>query len=210
MAKMTLIGFYNYMQKDDSDLFLNLSLPDGIDKETVINTILLRGSEFEVIYSNPYFLRDSITTWSKKWYWTFNRWLKAINTDYNPLENYDRMEEWSDGNTYSDNSNGSATGNASSSSNTSSENTTSAFNSDQYQPRDKNTATLGNSSNNFSSSNEAKNGSNSSTHKGRVHGNIGVMTSSQMLENDFRVVGSISLYDAIADVFLREYVIPLY
>ena len=95
-AKITTVGFYQYMNAYNNDLFGLLNLPPGIDKDTLINNILLRGGEFEVIYSNPDFYKSAIGLWSNKHYRTFEKWINALNIDYNPLENYDRMEEWSD------------------------------------------------------------------------------------------------------------------
>ena len=98
-AKITTVGFYQYMNAYNNDLFGLLNLPAGIDKDTLINNILLRGGEFEVVYSNPDFYKSAIGLWSNKHYRTFEKWINALNIDYNPLENYDRMEEWSDAGT---------------------------------------------------------------------------------------------------------------
>ena len=95
-AKITTVGFYQYMKAYNNDLFGLLNLPPGIDKDTLINNILLRGGEFEVVYSNPDFYKSAIGLWSNKHYRTFEKWINALDIDYNPLENYDRMEEWSD------------------------------------------------------------------------------------------------------------------
>lgn len=95
-AKITTVGFYQYMNAYNNDLFGLLNLPPGIDKDTLVNNILLRGGEFEVVYSNPEFYKSAIGLWSNKHYRTFEKWINALNIDYNPLENYDRMEEWSD------------------------------------------------------------------------------------------------------------------
>ena len=95
-AKITTVGFYQYMNAYNNDLFGLLNLPAGIDKDTLINNILLRGGEFEVVYSNPDFYKSAIGLWSNKHYRTFEKWINALNIDYNPLENYDRMEEWTD------------------------------------------------------------------------------------------------------------------
>ena len=95
-AKITTVGFYQYMNAYNNDLFGLLNLPPGIDKDTLINNILLRGGEFEVVYSNPDFYKSAIGLWSNKHYRTFEKWINALNIDYNPLENYDRMEEWTD------------------------------------------------------------------------------------------------------------------
>ena len=54
----------------------------------------LYGSEFEVLYANPQYMQSMIGIWSNKWYHTFERWIKALDIDYDPLENYDRREEW--------------------------------------------------------------------------------------------------------------------
>ena len=95
-AKITTVGFYQYMNAYNNDLFGSLNLPPGIDKDTLVNNIMLRGGEFEVVYSNPDFYKSAIGLWSNKHYRTFEKWINALNIDYNPLENYDRMEEWSD------------------------------------------------------------------------------------------------------------------
>lgn len=97
-AKITLFTFAKYMQQHDDDLFVNLYVPDGINKDTLTENILLRGGEFEVIYSDPTFMQYAIGTWSKKWYRTMDKWLQALALDYNPLENYDRYENIQDKN----------------------------------------------------------------------------------------------------------------
>ena len=95
-AKITLFTFAKYMTQHDDDLFSNLSLPEGIIKDTLVENILLRGGEFEVLYSDPRFMQYAIGTWSKKWYRTMQKWLEALAIDYNPLENYDRYESIQD------------------------------------------------------------------------------------------------------------------
>lgn len=95
-AKITLIGFHNYMLKNNDNLFKNLIIPETLDKETLINNILLRGGEFESLYGNPYFIQNSIGVWSKKWQRTFEKWVKALSIEYDPLYNYDRTEEYTD------------------------------------------------------------------------------------------------------------------
>ena len=95
-AKITLFGMYKWMQDSEDDLFFNLSLPPLMDKSTLVNTILAKGAEFEVLHGNPEFIKDMIGIWSSRWYSTLDRWSKALSIEYNPLENYDRREEWTD------------------------------------------------------------------------------------------------------------------
>lgn len=94
-AKITLIGLENYLNPDHS-VFENMSLPDGIDKDILIGTILLRCQEFELLYTDPDFMIAAVNIWSRKNYWTFDKWIKLINKSYDPLFNKDYFEEWTD------------------------------------------------------------------------------------------------------------------
>lgn len=276
-AKITLIGFYNYMLSVNDDLFKNLHTPDGISKDLLVNNILLKGGDFEVLYAEPYFYQNMIGIWSDKWQRTMEKWINALSIDYNPLENYDRMEDWTDdasrianeqkAETASNASNASALNSINNSSNSSEEHTNntfndelssktesaitedslinerSAFDSSSYQPHDKETktnltgttgdvqtvASLNDEghSNNETEGNQTSISQNtingdesrttdsnaidnsSSTHSGRMHGNIGVTTSQQMLEAELEV-SRFNLYDEITDLFLSELCIYLY
>ena len=96
LAKITLYGMTRWMENEEDDLFEYLSLPTGMDKDTLIDVIMLRGAEFGVLYADPYFMQTMIGIWSEKHQHTFERWVKALSIDYNPLENYDRFEDWTD------------------------------------------------------------------------------------------------------------------
>ena len=161
-AKITTVGFYQYMNAYNNDWFGLLNLPPGIDKDTLVNNIMLRGGEFEVVYSNPDFYKSAIGLWSNKHYRTFEKWINALNIDYNPLENYDRMEEWSDAGsrtntgTVSDSGERKNTGkqstettvndNFTESGNSTSSDEISAYNSNSFQNDKKNTTNSSNSS----------------------------------------------------------------
>lgn len=95
-AKITLWGMYNYLQQNEDDLFTNLNLPADMDANTFIGTVMQKGAEFEVLYADPEWFKSFIGVWSDKYYAMFERQLRALLTEYNPLENYDRREEWSD------------------------------------------------------------------------------------------------------------------
>ena len=161
-AKITTVGFYQYMNAYKYDLFGLLILPPGIDKDTLVNNIMLRGGEFEVVYSNPDFYKSAIGLWSNKHYRTFEKWINALNIDYNPLENYDRMEEWSDSgsrtntgtvsdsgitkNTGTQSTESSGKDNFKGSGNSTSSDEISAYNSNSFQNDKKNTTNSSNSS----------------------------------------------------------------
>lgn len=92
----TLWGFEHYYNKRGESLFDNISLPDGIDKEVLVNTIMLESSELEMMYSNGDFLKVAIQNWFYRKYPMIERFINAINLEYNPIENYKRVETWKD------------------------------------------------------------------------------------------------------------------
>ena len=203
-ATLTLIGLNNFLDTRNIDLFEKLSFPDGIDKETAIQNILLMCDEKELLYPNPDFMIEAIGLWSKKWNRTFTKWINALNIEYNPLENYDRQESWSDS-TSSSESNSASASDSSYGSN-SMLNDVSAFNSD-YLRND--SASKNDARNNASSSSQANNlKAELSKHEGRVHGNIGVTTSQQMLQAEIDI-DRFNIYDEIAIIFMREFVLAL-
>lgn len=244
-SKLTLIGLYNFYESKNKDLFEKLTFPEGIDRDTVISNILLRGGEFEVIYSDPEFIYNSCSVFTIKWKRTFEKWLNALNTEYDPLYNYDRHEEWTDTGTESKNGSTSDTESRSDSMNTSitrnrsvtdtttntgsetNENKKSAFDSSDYSPYTKDEISSTNSTTGSTTTSDTDNGTDTNngktersgstsenrntggTHTGHLYGNIGVTTSQQMLQAELNIARW-NLYEHIADLFLSEYVIPIY
>lgn len=194
---LTLIGLYNY----DRTLFDNLSLPEGLDKDLFIESLLIKSGEFELLYPDGDFMKSYIGTWSKKWYGTFQKWLIGSKADWNPIENYDRYEDITDvkeGNT-------NTTGKNELKVEGSEESEVSAYDSSSYQPSGK---TSNNSETTTGISNDIKEDE-TLTHTGHIHGNIGVTQASEMLKNWYDI-SEWNLYDHMSDIFIREMCIPIY
>lgn len=204
-SKLTLIGMNKFMLNLNMDLFSELTLPKGLNKQTLVDTILLTGGEFEVLYSDPVALQSFIGIWSKKQQPTFERWVNALSIDYAPLENYDRNEYWTDhtegtGSSDSD-------GSINTTTNDTSELQKSAYDQATYSPYEKtiNGGTVGTTTSDDTSTSMSNDG----VHRGRVHGNIGVTTSQQMLEAELNL-GYWNVYEKITELFLKEFVVPIY
>lgn len=297
-ATMTLIGMYNW----DNTLFDNLQVPDGVDKATLIDNILIRSGEFEVLYSDFDFMKFSIGAWSRKWYPTLERWVDALSIEYNPLENYDRQEDWTDFRDIKGSENGKNSGSIGRNENgndslgrtengsgTDTESRTENTNQNGSESRTENSRNSGSTTGTSGSTTttnvsaydggstytpkeqlivSASDGTTSSgavslavsglhadtisltvsgmqnklnsltvsqanlhsltvseaqlhsftvsrvtdddlTHSGRIHGNIGVTTSQQMLLSELQL-GYWNIYEKITDIFLTEFVIPVY
>lgn len=229
-AKMTLLGLQTVLNKLDDDLFSEVELPEGIDLDTLKSNILLKGADFEVLYADPFFMKDVFSLVAKKWYRTFEKWAGALAIEYAPLENYDRQEDYTDvtdknistsasrdsGNTRTFNNTDTNTPHTT----VTEETKVSAFDSSTYQPSQEvtttpsgtgdvfaHTGTIGDVYDEDSSGTEEED--NTFTHSGRIHGNVGVTTSQQMLEAELKIA-EWNLYEHITDVFLSETVIPIY
>ena len=177
--KITLIGLYNYY---DGGLFDLLTLPDILDKQTAVNSILLAYGEAPLIYTNGDFLRQAIGIWSAKYAGTIEKIATALEAEYNPIHNYDRYEK------YSDKEKLVQTGTA--------EDKVSAYNATDYQP-DSKTETGGNTEREFD-------------HDAHLYGNIGVTTSQEMLKAEIDLRVNENVYDVVADLFYREFCLYSY
>lgn len=204
-AKLTLLGLYNFLDFQGNDLFEHLDLPSGIDRETTISNILLMCDEKELLYPDASFMKEAIKLWSQKWYRTFSKWNEALSIEYNPLENYDRNEDFTDSLSSSESTEASASDSSYHSMSQVSD--VSAFNTEDYlRPDTSATDKVQNNATSSSKVNALKDEYNKRT--GRIHGNIGVTTSQQMLQAELDI-DRFNIYDEIAFIFMREFCLAL-
>lgn len=154
---ISVLGMWQF----DNTLFDKLQVPAQIDKQEVVDAILLECAELPVIYTNWDVLQGAIGLLSKRRLHAWERMATALFEDYNPLHNFDRYEDSTDDE--STNSSGSAN----------SVNTVNGYNGDAEHDRQK---TDGKS--------ETKRGN---KHNAHLYGNIGVTTSAQMLEGELGI-----------------------
>lgn len=203
--KVTLIGMNSFFEEMNDSLFKNLVLPEDCDRDALLGNILLQGADFEVTYPSPYQFQYFIGLWSKKMQPTFTRWFAALALEYNPLENYDRIENWNDN--MEGEGTSSSTGSVNTTTTDSSELKKSAYDETTYSPYEQ---TQGTGTSQTGSTDSTETTTNSgSEHEGRIHGNIGVTTSQQMLESELEL-GYWNVYEKITELFLKEFCIPVY
>lgn len=205
MAIITLIGALNY----DKTLFDNLTLPDGIDKNTFVDSLVLRAGEFPILYSDLDFFKDAITVWGKKWYPTFTKWLEGLKAEWNPIENYDRYEEYHDIDNRKIKSDITGTNNFKGTNKDKSEGKTSAYDSSTYQPKDLNTNEGESTSDTTTTNKNESNDDYTSDRTGHIHGNIGVTQASDMLKAYYDIA-TWNLYDHMNDLFISEFLLLIY
>lgn len=165
----------------------------NFEAATLLASIINRAASFCVLYTDPDYFKLMSDSWWDKWAPNFLKWIKTMEMEYNPLENYDRQESWhedivDDGSTTLD-------------SDTTDTNTVSAYDSSSLQPHDKNTGTVDNTT--------TLDNDRDIDHTGRVHGNIGVTTSQMMAESELRLRYN-NIYNMIADVYIKELFVAVY
>lgn len=194
---ITLYGAEKTLNEHSLSLFDDIVLPSEFDKDTLINNIILRGAEFEVLYSNLDFFREAVGLWFKVKYKTFDKWIKAALIEYKPLENYSMTE------TFTDTGNANFSNNSTITTDRTNLSDVSAFDSSTYSPSTKD-KTDGTDTNNASGTS-----GNSNTHTGSRTGNIGVTTSQQMLESEYKIAAW-NVYEHVADMFVGDFCLIVY
>lgn len=201
MAKITLVGMYAYFQHMNEDLFENLIIPEELTKDTLVDNILNKASDFECLYGDPEYVKMAIGSWSAVNAKTFKRWVDALNIEYAPLENYNRYENTDEVRNTEGVTATQSTGNSISDM----ENKRSAFDATTYQPSSQDVGSV-DTSDSLDSSNTVDD---TFSHTSHMHGNIGVTTSQQMLRDELEL-GYWNVYEKITELFLREFTIPVY
>lgn len=222
----TLIPLISLYQWDNSILDGMYISGDFDIKES----FLLRFGEMTPIYQKPDLLKLAVANVAKSLKWSIDRLYNVTLLEYNPIENYDRMENGIDNtddttdNTQniglqtvtSENHIGATT----TTPNTITETKVSAFNESEYQPSEqtKNTG-------NVTESHDKDTGTTTTTknpdiqhmkynrkydHNLRIHGNIGVTTSQQMMESEIDLVTKNNYIDDVCQMYAERLLINVW
>lgn len=207
-AKLSVLGIEKYLNFRNDTLF-GFDVPEGINIDILKNNIILKSAEFECLYPDAEFFKLAVDLWSKKHYRTFSKWMTALNLEYSPIENYDRMEEWTDQRADTGKILSSDTANTTNHNTNLASTDKSAYNSDSYSPVDKVSSEANDTVNSSGSSTSETEQSTDVRRVGRAHGNIGVTTSQQMLQAELDIA-SWNIYEHITDLFLQEFCLMVY
>ena len=85
----SVLAVYNW----DSTIFDEMYLPEGVDRQSLINMITVQLAELNLVWNRPEFLKWYIGEWSKSRKAIWDRLYQLATVDYNPLDNYDRKEQ---------------------------------------------------------------------------------------------------------------------
>lgn len=224
---MTLAGLYNW----DESLFDAMIFPKNADKQNFIDSLILSYGSCEPLYPDWDFMKNSaIPAWSIKWKSNIEKVYDLLEKlEYNPVENYDRQENWSDSPNITretqlsgTDTNKQTAGQGSTTKQTgtdTNEQKVSAFNSSGYDPSEQDIMTYGNqtqvttsgtNTNEFSYGRKDVNTEKGSTeHSGRIHGNIGVTTTQEMMKSEMSLRKQ-SFIDYCTGLFANDLLLLVY
>lgn len=214
MPRITLWGFYQY----DKTLFDNIMLPDGIEKENLVAEIMKNSGDLYPYQQVLEYLKRNINYWFARRLFDFGRMYDALRTEYSPIENYDRKENISRDYENSGIDKASTTlGSTTTSTNIGSndnENKVSAYNESDYTNREKDIQSYNSTVTNSGSGTDTTQTEYGLKRKEvediRVHGNIGVTTSQQMIESEMSLRAKYDIYKIISKEFEREFLVQIY
>lgn len=205
----------------DNDMFDDIALPSGIDKDSVINCILELHGHATLYHPDPFFMRRAIKAWSERRYPIWVKLLETTQYKYNPIYNYDRHETITEittekRETANDTSlSVSGTDNGTVTPNTQTEHKVSAENSGEYQPESLDSET-GSTVSEASNTQESTGQNNTDesinrtwTRSNVTEGNIGVTTTQQMLEAEREIV-NYSVIEVIANDYREHFCLDIY
>ena len=206
MPRFSLYGCYQY----DPTLFDSIQVPIGCDKETLINEIMAYCGQLYPYHQVPAQLKLNINFWFKRMYFNFSRMFQAIQSDFNPIENYDRYEDrsTSESSAFSDSS--SSYMSDSSTHSESQLNDVSAFDASTYQPSDRNQTAGRNDATNAQNATSRNAGRRDFHESAHIHGNIGVMEASTMVQHTIDLYAANDIYRKIAEMFEKEFILQIY
>lgn len=213
LSKLTIVGLHEFGTSSNDDLFEHLTLPEGIDKDILVNEILKKGRSFSVLYPDFDFMKMQIAVWSEKWFHNFERWVEAYNFKYEALFNVDVKTETTvhDENTGSSSRNTSNIGESSGGNGITNTTSKAAYDSSSFQNTSKEVSD-GNSHNNseIHGTDDLESSDIRDVKTTELkQGNQGVTMSQEMLLSEYNA-WKWNLYDHIADVFINEFCIMIY
>ena len=211
MNLLNIINFNSAMGYPD--LFADIPLPTGIDKEILVNNIIKECWDLEPIYPQPILFKQMIDAFFAKKYPDYLKMYTALTEEYNPIHNFDRFEEKDESRQNDRNYKRSENRNMDSenTSNTETTNKVSAYDSDNFSNSD--LENIKDNSNRNDTENisidDTDNTTDTYTTKNHLYGNIGVTTSQQMLESEIDLRSKYNIYDIITFDFRAQFMLRL-
>jgi len=205
MSNLSIMGLYNF----DSSVFNDLDVPTGIDKQVLIDTIIMECAEFELIYPDISIMKYAIKQWSAKEYWNWQKLYNTTNLSYNPIWNKDGTISETETITHDDKT--TVDGEVIQTPDTTTTNTqrVSAFNSSSYENRQEDTQDITGDVTTTDDTITTYENEHQRTYTRTETGNIGITTTQSMIREE-REIDMFNIYDIICGSFKKRFCLLVY
>ena len=209
-------GIISLMQWDNT-LFDGMVLPEGVDKDLVIDTIMQKYGDSPLDHEDPAYIKYYIPVWSKRNLDSWTKLFATLSFDYNPLENAlldETTEETRNIDRKQDRTGTASMENSGTTGvNKTAEHLVSAENASDYQPDSRDTGTEQTTAAQTTGTDSTENTTEQTAETVKTtynrHGSIGVVTPQNMIQQE-REVDKFVIYDYIADSFRDTFCLLLY
>ena len=207
---LSILGIYEY----DSTVFDGFEPPSYTDenniihtlnRDDVINNILLQCAELEVIYPSPQIMKLAIGVWSASNQRSWEKLYKSMYLEYNPIWNVDALETETETNARDINRNLTGTNNEQLDS--SEINSVQGYNSNEWSEAQKTDRNI--SDNIAIENNESVNDENERINTKRRTGNIGVTASQDLILKE-RQISEFNIINHITQSFKERFCLLVY
>ena len=198
---ISIMGMYEY----DPTVMDGLTVPAGMDKDTVINNILLNCAELEVIYSHIESMKLAIKVWSDSNQIGWKKLYDTMTVEYNPIWNVDA--DIVDSETISGTRGITRNGSDNETVNLTDTKAVQGFNSNEWANAEKIDHT--GTDNIARTENISEEDGSTRTYTQRRTGNIGVTTTQQMLEQE-RAIADFNMVEYITESFKKRFCLMIY
>ena len=212
----SILAIYEY----DPDVFHYLKVPDlndihmtadmiqfppVLNKETLINNILMECAELSLVYPDPEIMQRMLKIWTEVYYPTWCELYKTLLYKYNPIWNKDGS--YTDERELSRADTGSANSSGSSAAKGDLRHNVTGYDVNSYSPNTQ--ETTDNSSSYTSAGSSEDNRAEKETTVHTEQGNIGVTTTQAMIKEQREVV-EFNLYEYITQQFKQKFCVMVY
>ena len=216
-AWISILGLYEY----DNTIFDQMYVPLGMDKNLLIDNILLECAELEVLLPDPAVMQKAVGFWSRSQARVWDKLQETTQFEYNPIWNKDgtvkekETRNLTETRDLTDTHNLTATRNLHSTDTGTVTNQRSAYNASTFQNQEQDTRNLAGSDTGTVTDTGTLKDTGTVNDAGTIsrerieQGNIGVTTTQQMIKEE-REVDQFNMYDYIVRSFKERFCIMVY
>lgn len=220
-TNIPIAALYDY----DSSIFTDVYIK-GLTVDNFIEHFILSYGDLTPLYQDPSYLRIHVTSVARSLQWQIDHLWEITQLEYNPIENYDRRESWTDSgngtfqkgtvNTEETYQKGTATTTFGKVSDAThkvaafNSTTPEVANTDNVTDSGSDTQSYGVDTTNGSITNGLDSSTTNGVHEGRIHGNIGVTTSQQMMQAEIDLAKAYNFLDEVCKLYADRLLIGVW